>query len=277
MTAATISATADGSGNLTLNWSGAQGNGRTISGYDIVLSDGTHEGASAVATTTMPGHVGTTYTYTIVTANNAGRKSSAPTTSSNSAQPKPGAPTASATQQRPDRSRTPGAPRPSTEPVTYTISGATGSPLSRSHRPEASTFAGSYGTTYTFTVTATSRADVTSSKSDSVTPVNPYSISLCYGGAAPIGNYLGVTWSGNDGAAHHITLQRGYGSTLDFSAAQRNLECRARTTDARRQAISTLGHHLDRQRHLTLPPAGETPAHADPPPRPIDPRRHPCP
>ena len=70
--------------------------------------------------------------------------------------------------------------------------------------------------TYSFTVTATS-GGLTSSKSDSIKPVDPYSIKLCYGGSAPIGNYLGVTWSGNDGSGHHITFS-GFGSTLDFSA-----------------------------------------------------------
>ncbi|HEY9026817.1 MAG TPA: Ig-like domain-containing protein, partial [Burkholderiaceae bacterium] len=63
-TTATIAPTNDGSGDVVLSWDGAQGNGRDIAGYHIVLSDGSQHDVGAVATVTLPGHVGTTYTYT---------------------------------------------------------------------------------------------------------------------------------------------------------------------------------------------------------------------
>src|SRR6185312_8134174 len=89
--------TSDGSGNVVLSWDGAQGNGRDIAGYHIVLADGTQRDVGAVATVTLPGHVGTTYTYTIQSKNSGGLQS-APKTSTGSAVPTPRAPTISATQ-----------------------------------------------------------------------------------------------------------------------------------------------------------------------------------
>ena len=213
VTGATISGTSDGSGNVVLNWTGANGNGRTITGYHIALSDGTQKDVGNVVTTTMPGHVGTSYTYTI-TATNSGGISSSPASSGNSATPKPGPPTVSASNSF--SSVTVGwGPAPSTEPVTYSVTvsdGYTSSAASGTH-----SFTGSYGTKYTITVTATS-AGQTSSASASVTPVNPYSIHLCYGGAAPIGRYLGFDWTGNDGTLHHVTNNIG-SSSVNFTAA----------------------------------------------------------
>jgi hypothetical protein len=213
VTGATISATADGSGNLVLNWTGANGNGRTISGYHIVLSDGTQNDVGNVVTTTMPGHVGTTYTYTI-TASNSGGKSGPPASSGNSATPKPGAPSVSASSSFTTVSTSWGTAA-STEPVTYSITVSDG--YSSTTSPGSHSFSGSYGTKYTVTITATS-AGQTSSATASVTPVNPYSIHLCYGGSAPIGNYLGFAWSGNDGTSHHVTNDVG-GSAVNFSSA----------------------------------------------------------
>jgi hypothetical protein len=212
-TGATISGSSDGSGNLVLNWVGANGNGRTISGYHIVLSDGTQKDVGNVVTATLPGHVGTTYTYTI-TATNSGGKSSAPANSTNSATPKPGPPGASASSSYNSVTVSWGAAA-STEPVTYSVSVSDG--FSSSAASGSHTFTGAYGTKYTITVTATS-AGQTSSNSASVTPVNPYSIHLCYGPAAPIGRYIGFDWSGNDGTAHHVTNDVGQ-SAVNFSSA----------------------------------------------------------
>jgi hypothetical protein len=217
VTSATIAGSTDGSGNVTLDWSGASANGRPISGYRITLSDGTQKSVGAVATTTMPGHVGTAYTFTIVTQNNGGANSSTPASSSNSAIPKPGAPSASATSDHQTVTFSWGAAA-STEPVTYVVTGDGG--LSSTAPSGSFNFTGAYGTTYTFTVTATS-AGQTSSKSASVKPVNPYSIQLCYGGSAPIGRYIGVSWSNSTGS-HHITFP-GFQSTLDFSSANGSL------------------------------------------------------
>jgi hypothetical protein len=214
VTGATISGSTDGSGNLSLSWASANGNGRTITGYHIALSDGTSKDVGTTTTTTMPGHVGTTYTYTI-SATNSGGKSSTPASSGNSAIPKPGNPGASATSDHQTVTYTWSAAA-STEPVTYTISGdgIASAPVASSG---SLSFTGSYGTTYSFTITATSNGQV-SSKSASVKPVDPYSIQLCYGGAAPIGNYLGVKWSGNNGTSHHVTFSVGT-SAVNFSAA----------------------------------------------------------
>jgi hypothetical protein len=216
VTSATIVGSTDGSGNLTLNWSGASANGRPISGYHITLSDGTQKDVGAVATTTMPGRVGTSYTFTIVTQNNGGANSSAPATSSNSAIPKPGPPSAGATNSGTTVTFTWGAAA-STEPVTYVVTGDGG--LNSTASSGTFSFAGSYGTTYTFTVTATS-AGQSSSKTASVKPVNPYSIRLCHGSPGPNGwPYLGVIWSGNDGSSHTIAFPSIGTSTITFSAA----------------------------------------------------------
>lgn len=213
VTGATISGTSDGSGNVVLNWTGANGNGRTISDYRVTLSDGTQKVVGNVVTTTMPGHVGTTYTYTIV-ATNSGGASSTPASSTNSAIPKPGPPGASATSNQTTVTYTWSAAA-STEPVTYTISGTGIAGTQTVAASGSMTVAGSYGATSTFTVTATSAGQV-SSKSASVTPVNPYSIHLCYGGPLGGGNSEGVSWSGSTGS-HHITFS-GVQSTIDFSA-----------------------------------------------------------
>lgn len=215
VTGATVSGTTDGSGNVVLSWTGANGNGRTISGYHIVLSDGTQKDVGNVVTTTMPGHVGTTYTYTI-TATNSGGKSGPPASSVNSATPKPGAPSVSASSSYNTVTVSWGT-APSTEPVTYSVTVSDG--YSSTTSPGSHSFTGSYGTKYTITVTATS-AGQTSSASASVTPVNPYSIQLCHGSPGPNGwPYLGVIWSGNDGSGHTIAFPGTGTSTIFFSAA----------------------------------------------------------
>ena len=214
VTSAAISASTDGSGTLTLDWSGASANGRPISGYRITLSDGTQKDVGAVATTTMPGHVGTTYSYTIVTLNSGG-KSSPPALSSNSAVPRPGVPGASATSDHTTVTYSWSAAA-STEPVTYTIAGDGIAGTQTVAASGSLNVPGAYGSPSTFTVTATS-AGQTNSKTASVTPVNPYSIRLCYGGPEGGGNAMGVAWGGNTGA-HHVTFV-GFGSTIDFSTA----------------------------------------------------------
>src|SRR5690606_18537161 len=95
VTSATVSATNDGSGNVVLDWSGANGNGRSITGYRITMNPG---GAvlnvGNVSQTTFDGTVGTAYSFSIVALGPGGE--SAPFASTNSATPVPGAP-ASAT------------------------------------------------------------------------------------------------------------------------------------------------------------------------------------
>jgi hypothetical protein len=212
---ATIAASTDGSGNLTLTWGAAGGNGRTISGYHLILSDGSQKDVGAVSSTTMSGHVGTAYTYSIVATNDGGRSSTS-VTSSNSATPRPGTPSASASGNDTTRVVTYSwGAAASTEPVTYSISG-TGISTHAVAASGSETLTGSYGSSYSFTVTATSAGLSTSKTSNTVTLTNPYSIHLCYGGALGGGNSLGVSWVGN-ATAHHITFS-GYQSTIDFSS-----------------------------------------------------------
>jgi hypothetical protein len=212
-TTATIAATSDGSGDVVLSWDGAQGNGRDIAGYHIELSDGTSHDVGAVATVTLAGHVGTAYTYTIRSVNSGGLQSAAKN-STNSAVPQPRAPTITATQNGTTvvYSWQPGA---STEPITYTISGdGVGGAVTA---PGSTSVAGSYGTTYHVTITATS-AGQTASASASVTLVNPYTIQLCHGPGSS-GIYAGVRWSGNT-THHHVTFSGiGGTGTVDFDAA----------------------------------------------------------
>jgi hypothetical protein len=213
-TTATIAATGDGSGDVNLGWGGAQGNGRTVTGYHVVLSDGQTRDVGAVTTLTMPGRVGTMYTFTVAAMNDGGLRSGA-TPSRNSATPTPGAPAISAVQNGGSAVFTFGAAR-STEAISYTISGD-GVPAGTAVSvPGSRTVAGGYGGTYRLTITATSGGR-TVSASASVTLVNPYAIALCYGGALSGGNRLGVAWSGSTGS-HHVTFSIGV-SAVDFSAA----------------------------------------------------------
>jgi hypothetical protein len=215
VTGATIAGSTDGSGNVNLSWDGANGNGRTITGYHIALSDGTAKDVGATTTTTMPGKVGTAYTFT-VSATNSGGKTSTPSSPSNSATPKPGPPTATATSSNAKVTFTWG-PATSNSPVTYQVTGDGG--LNSTASSGTFSFDGSYGTTYSFTVTATSGGQV-SSKSASVKPVNPYTIELCHGDPGPNGwPYLGVIWSGNDGSGHTIAFPGTGASTISFSGA----------------------------------------------------------
>ncbi|HXR44217.1 MAG TPA: fibronectin type III domain-containing protein, partial [Pseudolysinimonas sp.] len=213
VTSATISGTNDGSGKLNLSWGAANGNGRSISGYHITLSDGTQKDTSGTGTTAvMAGHVGTQYSFTIVAKNDGGRSSTS--VGSNATTPLPGQPSASASGSGQTVTYSWG-PAASTEPVTYQISGAGISPHAVASSGSES-FTGSYGSSYSFTITATSAGQTSSRTSNTVTLVNPYSIQLCYGSPGPNGwNYLGVAWSGNTGG-HHVTFSS-YSSSVDFS------------------------------------------------------------
>jgi large repetitive protein len=212
---ATISASTDGNGTLDLNWGSSNGNGRDISGYRITLSDGQIKDTTGTGTsTTMTGHVGTSYTFT-VTAKNSGSLQSPPSPTSNSAVPKPSAPTISAAQVGSTARFTFGAAR-STDSITYSLSGSASGAVSA---PGTKDVPGTYGQTYSVTITATSNGQSTSATA-SVKLVDPYSIQLCYGNPGPNGwPYLGVIWSGNDGSGHTIAFPGTGASTISFSAA----------------------------------------------------------
>jgi large repetitive protein len=210
---ASISASTNGDGTLTLDWGSSNGNGRNISGYDITMNGVvTHVGN--VVHTTLPGHVGTSYSFTVVAINDGGLKSTS-SPQSNSAVPKPSAPTISASQSGSTAVFTYGAAK-STDPVTYTLSGNASGTVSA---PGTTNVPGSYGSSYSVTITATSNGQTTSATA-SVTLKDPYTIALCYGGKDPVHgwNYLGVRWSGNETGNHHIDFDVGT-STVDFSDA----------------------------------------------------------
>jgi hypothetical protein len=171
---ATIVGSNDGSGSLSLSWNSSAGNGRNITGYHIALSDGTQKDVGTGTTLTLPGHVGTSYSFTI-TATNSGGKTSTPT-SSGSATPKPGVPKATASRSGDTVTYTWG-PAASTESVSYSVSGD--SPLgpngySNPNAPASGSysFTGAEGSTYHFTITATSGGLVTQA-TDSVTVPAP--------------------------------------------------------------------------------------------------------
>src|SRR5690606_6691262 len=84
---------------VVLNWAGASGNGRSITGYRITMSPGGAQlEVGEVSQATFDGTVGTSYTYSIVALGPGGE--SAPFAATNSATPRPGAP-ASATADWP--------------------------------------------------------------------------------------------------------------------------------------------------------------------------------
>jgi hypothetical protein len=89
-----MSATNTGNGNVSVNWGASGGNGRSVTAYEITLSDGTRLEVGAVTSHTFTGKtLGQTYTAS-VRAKNA-RDWGPSTSSSNSAMPSqtPAAPT----------------------------------------------------------------------------------------------------------------------------------------------------------------------------------------
>jgi hypothetical protein len=121
VTSATATGSADGSGDVVLNWGGAGGNGRSIDGYRITMSPGgAVVNVGNVTTATVPGRVGTASSYSIVTLGPGGE--SAPFASTTAGTPRPGPPasaTASWSGTRGDRTVTfSWTAAPSTEPIT---------------------------------------------------------------------------------------------------------------------------------------------------------------
>jgi large repetitive protein len=91
-----INASSNGSGAVTVNWGAAASNGRTVSNYEITLSDGTVYLAGAVTSHTFSGKtIGTAYSAS-VRAQNA-RSFGASTSSTASGTPRPGVPTSLST------------------------------------------------------------------------------------------------------------------------------------------------------------------------------------
>ena len=220
VTGATVTGSSNGTGQVTLNWSGAGGNGRAISGYRITMSPGgqvVNVSGDPGTVTVSGGHVGTAYSYSIVTLN-AGGAASAAVNSSNSATPRPSTPTASTSLGGDGKTVTvTWGTASSTDPVTYHVVVANG-PTYDDTGAGSRTFTGVFGTSYNFTVTATSNGVSSSNSSNTVTAQDPYAIHLCYGGPSAGGNLLGVSWVGNVYGSHHITQNVGV-SSVNFSAA----------------------------------------------------------
>jgi large repetitive protein len=87
-----VSASSNGSGNVTVNWGAAASNGRNVTNYEVTLSDGTVYLAGAVTSYTFSGKsIGTAYNAS-VRAKNA-RSFGASTSSTASGTPRPGVPT----------------------------------------------------------------------------------------------------------------------------------------------------------------------------------------
>jgi len=187
VTSATVAATANGSGSVTLAWAGAGGNGRNIDGYRITMSPG---GAvltvGNVPTTTFDGQVGTAYSFTIVTLGPGGE--SPPFASTNSGTPRPGAPaSANASWPGPRGDRTvefSWSAAPSDQPITRYEILVTGSGgwqdvgLATTHSIE-----GNFGTAYSIQVRAVSAgqtSDVRTSNSATPLDVQPADYNLCW-------------------------------------------------------------------------------------------------
>jgi single-stranded DNA-binding protein len=212
-TTATASGSTDGSGNVVLNWGGAAGNGRTIDGYRITMSPGgAVVNVGNVSTTTVPGQVGTAYSYSIVTLGAGGESS--PFSSTNSGTPLPGAPAnVTASWPGPRGSQTVNfswSAAPSTAPITayeFLVTGDSGwtqVPASQTSH----TIQGAFNQSYSIQVRAISGGQTGSAgTSNAVTPlpVLPPSYSLCYHN--DYSNYynVGVNYA-NTSAGHTVRI-----------------------------------------------------------------------
>lgn len=227
VSSATLTGSSNGSGQVTLNWSGASGNGRDISGYRITMSPGGQVvDVGAVSTTTVGGgHVGTAYSYSIVTLNSGGRQSSS-VNSNNSGTPLPSTPSASASLGSDGKTVTVSwGTVTSTDPVSYHVVVVNG-PTYDDTAAGSRSFTGAFGTSYSFTVTATSNGVASSNSSNTVTAQDPYAAHLCYGSTLSGGNRLGVAWSGNNYGSHRVTFSIGT-SELTFSGASGSAQSQA--------------------------------------------------
>jgi large repetitive protein len=189
VTTATATGSADGSGNVVLNWGGASGNGRAIDGYRITVSPGgAVYSVGSVTTTTVPGRVGTASSYSIVTLGPGGE--SAPFSSTNSGTPRPGMPaSASASWPGPQGSRVVNfswSAAPSTEAITryeLLVNNYHSSWVDVGTATSFQITDAQFGTSYSIQVRAVSAGQTGDPRtSNAVTPQNiqPPTYSLCY-------------------------------------------------------------------------------------------------
>lgn len=250
-TSATAAGSSDGSGNVVLTWGGAAGNGRAIDGYRITVSPG---GAvydvGAVTQTTVPGQVGTAYSYTIVTRGAGGE--SAPFSSTNSGTPRPGAPgSANASWPGPQGDRTVNfswSAAPSTQPITRYEVLVTNHHSSWQNVGTATTYSieGDFGTSYSIQVRAVSAGQTGDPRtSNAVTPQNiqPPSYSLCYHSTYGDSYNIGIRYA-NQTADRTVSTNIGgsSGTATGASGTVRLQSWHARntTTDLDRQITITV-------------------------------------
>ena len=220
-TSATTTATANGSGAVTLNWGGAAGNGRAISGYRITMSPG---GAvltvGDVTTTTYDGQVGTSYSYSIVTLGPGGESSAFAST--NAATPRPGAPaSATASWPGPRGSRTVNfswTAAPSDQPISsYEILVTGGSwqnvGLAMSHQITNAQFNQGY-TIQVRAISAGQTSDVRTSNSVTPLDVQPASYSLCYHNDYSGYYNVGINYANSSAG---IELKVGFGESAKYT------------------------------------------------------------
>jgi hypothetical protein len=213
VTTATTTATSNGSGVVTLDWGGAAGNGRDITGYRITMNPG---GAvlnvGDVTTTTFNGQVGTAYSYSIVTLGPGGE--STPFTSTGSATPRPGAPaSASASWPGPRGTQTVNfswTAAPSTQPITRYEILVTNYHSSWQDVGTATSYSiqGTYNTAYAIQVRAVSAGqtgDPRTSNSATPLPTLPPSYTLCYHNDYGNEYNIGVNYA-NSSAGHTLGL-----------------------------------------------------------------------
>ena len=213
VTTATATGSADGSGNVVLNWGGAAGNGRTIDGYRITMSPGgTVVNVGNVSTATVPGQVGTASSYSIVTLGAGGE--STPFNSTNSGTPRPGPPaSASASWPGPRGDQTVNfswTAAPSTAAITRYEILVTGYHSTWQDVGLATTYTieGTFNQAYSIQVRAVSAGqtgDPRTSNSATPLPVLPPSYTLCYHN--DYANYynVGIRYS-NSSAGHTLKV-----------------------------------------------------------------------
>lgn len=178
-----ISATSNGSGNVTVTWGSANGNGRDITNYVVRLNDGTEQTVGVTNSTTFTGMaIGTNYSATVVARNGGGLSSPTPGQSSNSATPRPGPVTslaASATSNGDGRVTftwgVPGGQGASSYNWTVTKSGGNNcsAGMSGTTTSRQLVCVGSPGATYTISVTAEMGGAVSDARTASARPTAP--------------------------------------------------------------------------------------------------------
>ena len=248
--------TSDGSGDIRLSWSAADGNGRAITSYHWRLSDG-QQGDSTTTSATPRAAVGKSYTYT-VTATNGGGLTSAQSKSSAAAMPLPSAPSNARLSQPADGDRTirmtwSGAASYGTTP-SYQVSINGGGWAAHS---SGDTFEGDFDTAYKIRVRAVANGNPGDlDTSNSVTPHKAQppakSGSVYKGGSAPYcgachyvginyqnfasGSYRVVTLINGDSSGFYVgtyTLSGNGSLTLENGLGQRNSDdIQVRVTNA---------------------------------------------